>query len=158
MRLLLEDASYQFAYRLDYTDFNRSLPDWRGRWIIISIEFDEISSDEAIQALFVHATGKIEENSFVNKASYNLFFRPKADIRKRLSDLHEGDKAGLNEILNEITPNNIGEKYETWFTGKSTADFTNENVYKELVGDFESVKFNFNLDTSKFGIKVPNQL
>lgn len=158
MRLLLEDTSYQFAYKLDQSDFNRSIVDWRGQWIIISIEFDEISSDEAIQSLFIHGAGNIEEKDFVKKATYNLFFRPKAEIRKKLSELNEGDKEGLNDILVEITPSNINEKYETWFTGKSTINFNEPDIYKELVGDFDKVKFNFNIDSSKFGIKVPHQL
>jgi putative ATP-dependent endonuclease of OLD family len=158
MRLLLEDSSYQFAYKLNSTDFNRSIDDWRGHWIIISLEFDEISNDEAIQSLFIHSVGVIEKKDYVKKATYNLFFRPKAEIRKKLSELNEGDKVGLNTILDEITPNNINEKYETWFTGKSTVDFNDSNIYKELVGDFDNVKFNFSIDTSKFGIKVPHQL
>ena len=83
MRLLLEDASYQYAYKIDENDFNRSIGDWRGHWIIISIEFDNISSDEAIQSLFVHGVGNIDEKDYVEKATYNLFYRPKAEIRKK---------------------------------------------------------------------------
>lgn len=142
MRLLLEDASYQFAYKLNESDFNRSIGDWRGHWIIISIEFDEISSDEAIQALFIHGAGAITADN-VKKATYNLFFRPKADIRQKLSELKEGDKAGLDTLLKTIS---ITENYETFFTGKSIVDFTDEEVYKDLVGDFENVKFNSTID------------
>lgn len=155
MRLLLEDASYQFAYKLNENDFNRSIGDWRGHWIIISMEFDEITDDEAIQALFIHGSGVVDVENRVKKATYNLFFRPKADIRLKLSELKEGDKAGLQNLLDSI---NINEHYETFFTGKSTADFNDVEVYKELVGDFDNVKFNFNIDNSKFGIKIPHQL
>lgn len=155
MRLLLEDASYQFAYKLTEGDFNRSIGDWRGHWIIISIEFDEISDDEAIQSLFIHGSGIIDKKDFVKKATYNLFFRPKTDIRIKLSELKEGDRAGLENILKNLT---IKDNYETFFTGKSTADFNNEETYIELVGDFDKVKFNATIDTSKFGIKIPHQL
>lgn len=155
MRLLLEDASYQFAYKLNENDFNRSIGDWRGHWIIISIEFDEISDDESIQALFIHGSGVVEEENRVKKATYNLFFRPKADIRLKLSELNEGDVAGLQALLDTI---NINDNYETFFTGKSIADFNDGETYKELVGDFEKVKFNFNIDNSKFGLKIPHQL
>ena len=154
IRLLLEDSFYQFAYRLDINDFNRKLEDRRGHWIIISVEFEEISDDEAIQSLFVHGTGVLGDNS-VEKAAYNLFFRPKADIRKKLSQLALGDKDGLKAILETI---NISTDYETFFTGKSTADFNDEATYKELVGDFETVEFNFDIDSSKFGTKIPHQL
>jgi predicted ATP-dependent endonuclease of OLD family len=156
IRLLLEDASLQYAYKLSDVDFNRCLgkESWKGHWIIISIEFDEINNEEAIQSLFIHGAG-IAEKDYVKKASYNLFFRPKADVRQKLSELEEGDKVGLDAILSSLT---IKDNYETFFTGKSTADFNNPAVYKELVGDFENVKFPSTIDSSKFGIKIPHQL
>ena len=48
IRLLLEDASLQYAYKLTEGDFNRDLgkDNWKGHWIIISIEFDEINNEE----------------------------------------------------------------------------------------------------------------
>lgn len=155
IRLLLEDSSLQFAYKLDEPDFNRSLGDWRGHWIIISIEFDDISKDEAIQSLFIHGTGVLQEAEYVEQASYTLFFRPKAEIRLRLSELVEGDTTGLEEIIESIS---IKRDYETFFVGKSTVDFTDEEVYRHLVGDFENVRFNFDIDTSLYGVKIPHQL
>jgi len=154
VRLLLEDASIQYAYKLTENDFNRKLGNWRGHWIIISIEFSELNKEESIQSLFIHGAG-IAEADYVEKATYNLFFRPKADIRKKLSELAEGDTDGLNEILNSIT---IQENYETFFTGKSIVDFNDPDVYKELVGDFENVIFPETIDASKYGAKIPHQL
>lgn len=153
IRLVLDDTLYRYAYNLEETDFNRKLGDWKGHWIIISIEFSELSEDESIQSLFVHSAGDIEGNT-VEKATYNLFFRPKADIRKKLSDLEEKDKGGLENILEKITIND----YETVFYGKSTADFNDDNTYYELVGDFKKVIFPQDFDHAKFGIKIPNQL
>ena len=83
IRLILDDNLYRFAYRLDENDFNRNIGAWKGHWIIISLEFSELSDDEAIQSLFIHGVGNIENNS-VDKATYNLFFRPKADIRQKI--------------------------------------------------------------------------
>lgn len=156
IRLLLEDASLQYAYKLTEGDFNRILDKgrWKGHWIIISIEFDELNNEEAIQSLFIHGAGIAEEN-YVKKATYNIFFRPKADIRQKLSELKEGDTVGLKSILDRIT---IQDNYETFFTGKSTADFNDPEVYKELVGDFENVVFPSIIDASKFGSKIPHQL
>lgn len=155
IRLLLEDASIQYAYKLTESDFNRTLGNnWRGHWIIISMEFSKLNHNEAIQSLFIHGTG-IVEDEYVDTATYNLFFRPKADIRKKLSDLEEGDKDGLNEILNSVT---IQDDYETFFTGKSSVDFNDPDVYKELVGDFERVVFPMSIDSSKYGSKIPHQL
>ncbi|MEA1849934.1 AAA family ATPase [Chryseobacterium sp. MHB01] len=156
IRLLLEDASLQYAYKLTEGDFNRSLDQnkWKGHWIIISIEFDELNDEEAIQSLFIHGAGIAEEN-YVKKATYNLFFRPKADIRQKLSELPKGDIVGLQTLLNDIT---IQDNYETFFTGKSTADFNDPEIYKELVGDFENVIFPPTIDAAKFGSKIPHQL
>jgi len=156
IRLILEDSSLQYAYKLDESDFNRKLgkENWKGHWIIISIEFDNINKEEAIQSLFIHGVG-VGETDYVNKATYNLFFRPKADIRRKLSELEEGDISGLEKILAPLT---IKDNYETIFTGKSTADFNDPIVYKELVGDFDKVKFPTTIDAHKFGIKVPHQL
>ncbi len=156
IRLLLEDSSIQYAYKLNENDFNRTLErgKWKGHWIIISIEFQEINEDEAIQSLFIHGVGVAEED-YVEKATYNLFFRPKADVRQSLAELEPGDKDGLNSILENLT---IQDNYETVFTGKSTADFNDPDVYKELVGDFETVNFPSTIDSSKFGLKIPHQL
>lgn len=156
IRLLLEDASLQYAYKLTEGDFNRTLDKgkWKGHWIIISIEFDELNDEEAIQSLFIHGAGVAEED-YVKKATYNLFFRPKADIRQKLSELAKGDTDGLQNLLNDIT---IQDNYETFFTGKSTADFNDPQTYKELVGDFDNVVFPSVIDSSKFGSKIPHQL
>jgi putative ATP-dependent endonuclease of OLD family len=155
IRLLLEDASMQFAYKLSEGDFNRRLDKnkWKGHWIIISIEFDELNNEEAIQSLFIHGVG-IAEEDYVKKATYNLFFRPKADIRQKLSELPKGDTARLQTLLDGITIHD----YETFFTGKSTANFNDAMIYKELVGDFENVIFPPTIDASKFGSKIPHQL
>jgi putative ATP-dependent endonuclease of OLD family len=59
IRLLLDDNMRRSAMRLDERDFHRGLGDWRGHWIIISLEFDEVSQDEAIQSLFFTAPGTL---------------------------------------------------------------------------------------------------
>ena len=90
----------------------------------------------------------------LTRLHYNLYFRPKADIRQKLSELSSGDEVGLTNLLNNVSISD----YETRFTGKSTADFNDDDVYKELVGDFQNVNFSFEIDEEKFGIQIPNQL
>jgi len=153
IRLLLDDNLLKYAYKLNENDFNRDLDEWRGHWIIISLEFSELSQDEAIQALFVHGVGDAGTIP-LTKATYNLFFRPKADIRMKLSQLNEGDITSLTTIRESISI----DDYEAFFTGKSTIDFNEPDTYKELVGDFENVIFPDEIDESKFGIKIPHQL
>lgn len=153
IRLLLDDNLLRMSYKLNDGDFNRSIVDWRGHWIIISIEFSDLTKDESIQSLFVHGVGNVEGED-VEKATYNLFFRPKADIRLLLSQLKEGDTDGLDKIINTISL----DDYETYFTGKSDVDFNDEDIYKEIVGDFEKVKFTFPDNNKKIGLKIPHIL
>lgn len=117
IRLLLDDNMVRAAYKLDETDFHRGLKQWQGHWIIISLEFDEISQDESIQALFLHGTGVVAAGG-VGKATYNLIFRPKKEVRLQFAKLDNGDMGGMASIRQGIT---IAD-YETIFTGKSEAD------------------------------------
>lgn len=153
VRLLLDAKMLPSAYRLNEEDFHRSLGDWRGHWIIISIEFDQVSDDESIQALFLHGTGVAEEST-VHRATYNLIFRPRREVRHQLSQLTSGDHVGLATIRNSIT---IAD-YETIFTGRSTGDFVDPNFYKAVVGDFDAVKFNDVLHPPEIGATLPKQL
>ncbi|MCJ1962122.1 ATP-dependent nuclease [Novosphingobium mangrovi (ex Hu et al. 2023)] len=153
LRLLLDDTLLRSAYRLDENDFHRGLGDWRGHWMIISLEFDEVSQDEAIQSLFLHGTGNIADG-VISKATYNLIFRPKAAIRQSLADLTAGDTAGLIKARSKIT---IAD-YETIFTGKSPADFLDPATYKQLVGDFDAVEFPKELTNPAIGGIIPGML
>lgn len=153
MRLLLDDTLLRMAYRLDEKDFHRGVGDWRGHWIIISLEFDDISQDEAIQSLFLHGTGNIAAG-VVGKATYNLIFRPKASVRRSLSALERGNREGLATLRATISL----EDYETIFTGKSAADFSDPAVYKALVGDFDAVVFPEELTNPDIGGAIPGML
>lgn len=153
LRLLLDSSLLASAYKIDSDDFHRGLADWRGHWIIIGIEFADLSADEAIQALFVHGTGKIPKGN-IERATYNLIHRPNKDIRLKLSALAEGDQVGLRRMLDAVT----SEDYETVFTGRSSADFNDPAVYKSIVGDFDLVKFNPEIDAESVGATLPKQL
>lgn len=154
IRLLIDDNMLRSAYKLDEKDFNRNLGPWQGHWIIISLEFEELSLDEEIQALFIHGAANIQQGTAVDKATYNLIFRPKKDIRLKLSKLNDGDHNGLETILSEIE---IGD-YETIFTGKSTANFNDPSFYKKISGDFENAIFCDEIEHPEIGIKVPGIL
>lgn len=153
IRLLLDDNMVRAAYKLEESDFHRGLDEWRGHWIIISLEFDEIGPDEAIQALFLHGVG-IVEGSNIGRATYNLIFRPNKETRLKLAALDEFDIVSLAAIRQAITV----EDYETIFTGKSDADFGNPAIYKSLVGDFENCIFGDEVDDPRIGSRVPTFL
>ena len=97
IRLLLDDSMVRASYRLDESDFHRRPSSWRGHWIIISVQFDEVSADEAMQALFVHGTGVGQAGGAVAQATYNLIFRPNKQIRMNLAALADFDTAGMSD-------------------------------------------------------------
>jgi putative ATP-dependent endonuclease of the OLD family len=150
IRLLLDDNLLRMAHRLDDRDFHRGLGEWRGHWIIISLEFTDVSQDETIQSLFLHGAGNIAGTT-VDRATYNLIFRPKASIRQKLAKLAEGDRAALAMLRQDISL----ADYETVFTGKSSADFADPTVYRSLVGNFEAVTFPSELTPPEIGGIVP---
>ena len=153
IRLLLDDNMIRSAYRLDESDFYRGLKRWQGHWIIISLEFEELSADEAVQALFCHGLGVIGDKG-VERATYNLIFRPNNETRRKLSELKEGDHEGLVEIQNSVSI----EDYETIFTGRSSIDFNDKEFYKQVVGDFENVRFRKEMDLPVIGCRLPKLL
>lgn len=150
IRLLLDDNMVRSAFKLDESDFHRGLGEWQGHWIIISLEFADIGSDEAIQALFQHGGGVIADGT-IGRATYNLIFRPKKNIRLKLAHLDVSDMEGLAAIRQTITI----DDYETLFTGKSEADFGNHAVYKSLVGNFENCCFPHETDDPLIGVRLP---
>lgn len=153
IRLLLDDSLLRSAYKLDERDFHRGLKSWRGHWIIISLEFEDVSQDEAIQALFLHGTGVLQNGS-IGKATYNLIFRPNPEIRRRFADLAPRDHGGLEAIRSEISI----DDYETIFFGRSSADFNDADVYRAIVGDFENVVFSKYLEFPEVGARIPHML
>lgn len=153
IRLLLDNSMPRSSTKLSEGDFCRSLGNWRGHWIIISIEFNDIASDEASQSLFLHGIGNAEDE-VVTRATYNLIFRPKANIRQELSQIPLGDSEALDSYLGGIAIND----YEVVLTGKSTADFNDPIVYKRVVGNFQEVDFPSVLNNTDIGIRLPNIL
>jgi putative ATP-dependent endonuclease of OLD family len=68
-----------------------------------------------------------------------------------LAELTAGDAAALASLRKDISL----VDYETVFTGKSSADFADPNVYRSLVGDFAAVTFSKELSPPEIGGIVP---
>lgn len=152
MRLLIDDSLSRRAIQLRETDFNRALGDWKGHWIIISLDFEELDTSEGCQ-IIRHNVGHMTAE---NKGTYTLIYRPKKEIRQKLYDLSEEEdpEEDLEEFIDSITI----EQYESIFTGRSTGDFSDNQVYEDIVGDFENQDFPDpdEEDTSIIGVKVSN--
>jgi putative ATP-dependent endonuclease of OLD family len=154
LRLLLDDNMVRASRRLDAEDFHRGLGSWKGHWIVIGVEFQEVSQDEAVQALFIHGTGVGQPDGLVDRATYNLIFRPNKQIRMNLAALDAFDVGGMNAILDQVTI----DDYETVFTGRSSADFSDPQTYMRIVGDLENAVFSNEIEFPEIGVRVPGTL
>jgi predicted ATP-dependent endonuclease of OLD family len=138
LRLLIDD-SLPRSVKFYESDFNRTLIPWKGHWIIIQVEFEELSTSEEAQAMTMHKIGSMDEYDST-KGSYALIFRPRGVKRKELYDYSQQEnktKEGLQEILNSIELND----YERIFRGRGNVDFSLDDNYKEYVGDFDNIVF-----------------
>ncbi|MBY6052777.1 AAA family ATPase [Cytobacillus firmus] len=137
LRLMIDNNLPISASKLIENDFNRKLTRWQGHWIIISLQFEDLDTSEGANIL-AHKLEHLDETT--SSGSYHFYFRPIKKYRKQLYELSlEEDKnyKKLDEILNEITIND----YESVYHFRGTADFSDEAVYKELVGDFDNIIF-----------------
>ncbi|MFH6962162.1 ATP-dependent endonuclease [Flavobacterium plurextorum] len=161
MRILI-DESMPRSTKLHETDFNRSIGRWKGNWIIIQIEFQELDSSEEAQSIAIHKIGAVDD--FDNaKGSYSMYFRPRIDIRRKLFELSE-DMLKTNEELEELLLGVSLNDYEAVFTGRGNIDFSDDLNYSKYVADFESLTFP-NPDDEQtdvygvkmYGISIPNE-
>ena len=138
IRILLDDNYYYNTKRLKETDFSYALGDWKGHWIIISAFFDEISNEDKHNEFCAEITPEQENIDFLKSyirctdkdfGTVSLFIRP---CRTKRIELAEAAQNGTFEsVRSQIKLSD----YEFYYTARSQADFTDENVYKSIVGD-----------------------
>lgn len=136
LRVLIDDTLPR-NFRFRESDFCRKLDSWAGHWIVLSIILDELDLSEEAQTLAMHACAHMDKE---NAGSYSAYFRPKLHIRKKLfeySESQDKSREGLLYILNCITI----DDYETVYLGRGTGDFSNQEIYRKYVGDFEAILF-----------------
>ena len=137
IRILL-DESLPRNYKFYESDFNRSLSNWKGHWIILQIFFEELDHGDEAQALAIHRMGSPDEYDST-KGSCTIYFRPKVHIRKQLHELDSlfSTEDDLNKILSTITISD----YETVYRSRGNVHFSDDEIYKTNVGDFEGLVF-----------------
>ncbi len=155
LRLLIDENLPRRTY-FNETDFNRSIGIWKGHWIIIQIQLDELDADEELQAIAMHKAGHVDEFD-TTKGTVLLCCRPRESMRKQLyefSQLPKRKKEGLEEILSKITLND----YEITYRGRNNVDFSDDDVYRKYVGDFEKIVFPNPDDESSdiYGVRLSN--
>ena len=155
LRILIDDTLPRYI-NFYSNDFNRSLGNWAGHWIIISIVFDELDASEESQALAVQSSGHMDTST---KGSYAVYFRPKYQFRKELYDYSqtaEKSKADLQLLLDKLTL----QDYETVYLSRGSGDFSDDIVYNQHVVDFEVVNFPDpdNKEELIFGTWLPKEI
>jgi predicted ATP-dependent endonuclease of OLD family len=159
----LIDETLPRHIRFYESDFNRTLGDWRGHWIIIQIEFGDLDVSEEAQVLAMHKAGTMDELD-TSKGSYCLILRPKDAKRRELYEYSQDpykNEAGLKEILDYLTIND----YELSFRGRGNGDFADDEIYKKYACDFENIVFP-NPDEQEndvygirlYGVSLPNEI
>ncbi|KAF1299346.1 ATP-dependent endonuclease [Enterococcus sp. JM4C] len=132
IRMLLDDSFYYSTKSLKESDFNKSLGNFRGHWIIISAEFENISDEESDKEVIATLREEIS-NASLSKGNACLIIRPNVRKRQELYDASE-NIFEFEDVRNSIRLSD----YEFIYRGKMTTDFTDPIVYKEVVGDFEN--------------------
>lgn len=140
LRILLDDEYYYTTKRLKEADFSDALGNWKGHWIIISGYFDEISEEEKKDEVCAEMIPADENTDFLksfircegfNYGTVTLYIRPIKQIRIALSQAETPEE--FEKIREAITLSD----YEFYYTTRSQEDFTDDEVYKKIVGDIE---------------------
>lgn len=132
LRMLLDDTLPRNIARLNEGDFCRYLDNWKGHWIIISIDFEELAASEGCQML-KHTAGHMDES---NTGTLTYYYRPCIRVRQELYDANTDLKK-----IEAIRENIIIDDYEVVFAGRAKTNFLEAGSYSELVGDFEKGVF-----------------
>ena len=129
LRILLDESLERNAIYFKESDFCRDLGPWQGHWIIISAGFAELDPSEGCQ-LLRHNAGHMNGS---NTGTCTFLFRPKKDVRKQLFEL-SGQPEEIARYLKTVTIND----YEPGFTGRSTGDCLDDDMYTACTGNFEA--------------------
>lgn len=145
LRLLLDDDLPFNATKLLETDFNSSLKGWKGHWIIIKLTFSDLGNEQN-DSLITHITQNVDNNT----GSFALYFKPKNLVRKKLYEFSQQikDKKERRECCTELEKeidsflNSLTiDDYESVYTNRVNANFTDYEQYKSIVGDFDKKLF-----------------
>ena len=144
IRILLDSSYYYNTKRLKETDFPFEFSDWRGHWIIISAFFDKLTEHDKSVEICAEMVPDKENAEFLKSyircegfdyGVVTLFIRPNKGIRKALY------KASGTEEFDKIRSSIKLTDYEFFYTSRSQTDFTDPEIYKQIVGDIKNNKY-----------------
>ncbi|MER2472034.1 AAA family ATPase [Photorhabdus laumondii] len=144
MRLILDDSLPMNSRILLTEDFHRGLGDPFGHWIIITLYFDDLSESEEEQVLANYTINDGNDKS-VKQGNYTFIYRPRFHIRQKLYELSSDNQTleSRAEAFREFTSNHIisKETYEAVAFVRTKVDLNNDDIYKGIVGNFDSYIF-----------------
>lgn len=160
MRLILDDSLPLNSRILSSEDFNRCLKEPFGHWIIITLYFDGLSESEEEQVIANYSLND-GNDELGTEGNYTFVYRPKFNVRQDLYDLSSANNSfeTREEAFSKYTSNHIisKETYEAVAFVRTKVDFTNDEIYKDIVGDFINLSFSDpNDDSEKLGCKKPH--
>ncbi|MDI9277377.1 AAA family ATPase [Pantoea sp. EABMAA-21] len=160
MRLILDDSLPLNSRILSSEDFNRGLEESFGHWIIITLYFDDLSESEEEQVIANYSLND-GNDELGTEGNYTFIFRPKFHVRQELYDLSlaNDNYEARKDAFSEYVSNHIisKEHYEAVAFVRTKIDFSDDEVYKDIVGDFLSLSFaNPNDDAEMLGCKKPH--
>lgn len=138
MRLILDDSLAANARQLTADDFNRSIGDPRGHWVVISMELGGLGKTDEELALARHGAQLTDGTA---NGVYTFVFRPKFHIRKLLHDstrtlsLQQERIQTARKILDSI--NFDREFYEAIAFTRTSIDFSDDHSYARYAGDWQ---------------------
>ena len=144
MRILLDDSYFYNTKRLKESDFSYDLGNWKGHWIIISAFFDEITDEDKVNEFCAELSPKDEDRNFLKSyirckdkgyGTVTLFIRPNKAVRSELAN--ESDATVFESIRTKIKLSD----YEFYYTARSQADFTDEDIYRNIVGSIDNSSY-----------------
>ncbi len=140
MRLILDDSLPYYKKFLTEKDFHRGCSPVFGQWILISLELGDISGDEESEILCQLNTTL--DAGGTGRVTY--IYRPQFYIREKLFNL--SSLASIEERREEyesLSNEYIIDKttYETSIFYQGICDFTDENDYIKVSGDFKNFFF-----------------
>lgn len=160
MRLILDDSLPMNSRILSNEDFYRGLAEPFGHWIIITLYFDDLSESEEEQVLANYTINDGNDKS-IKEGNYTFIYRPRFHIRQKLHELtlENENLETRSSSFTEYASNHIisKETYEAVAFVRTKVDFNDDEIYKKVVGDFDSYSFsNPNEDdATMLGVKKP---
>lgn len=144
MRLILDDSLPMNSRILSNEDFYRGLSEPFGHWIIITLYFDDLSESEEEQVLANYTVNDGNDKS-IKEGNYTFIYRPKFHIRQKLYELtlEDDNVEARSASFTEFVSNHIisKETYEAVAFVRTKVDLNNDEIYKQVVGDFDSYSF-----------------